>query len=399
MSTLASAVEESRETERRRALRALLAQPVLAARGPGEADFRRVRRFEAELRDWLDTNTGWRLTVDTSTARLHKRVAGTDATRGIVDHRRRPFTRRRYVILALSLAVLERSGGQITLGKLAEDVIGELGDPRFAAAGVEFALAGRDERTDMAAVVRLLLSLGALRRVEGDEERFVEAGTDVLYDVEHGVVGVMLQTAHAPSTVTAPDAESRLAAVTDRPFTETDDARTRALRRTITRRLLDDPVLEYASLTEDEVAYLTSQRRAITDRITEATGLVAEIRAEGIAMLDPEDALTDVRMPEGGAPGHLALLIATRLAGAGRMTRDALIAYTDEQCDTHVTVWGSTIRSRPRAELADEAVGRLRALGLVQVAGDDVLARPALSRFRLGEPRVSGALPSPGSVS
>ena len=314
MSALASAVEESRATERRRALRALLAQPVLAARGPAEADFRRVRRFETELREWLDANTGWRLTVDTSAARLHKRVAGADPTRGVVDHRRRPFTRRRYVILALSLAVLERSGGQVTLGKLAEDVIGELGDPRFTASGVEFTLAGRDERTDMAAVVRMLLTLGALRRVEGDEERFVEAGTDVLYDVEHGVVGVMLQTAQAPSIVTADDFDARLEAVVDRPFTETDDARMRALRRTITRRLLDDPVLEYASLAEDEVAYLTHQRRAITDRITDTTGLIAEIRAEGIAMLDPEDALADVRMPEGGAPGHLALLIATRLA-------------------------------------------------------------------------------------
>ncbi len=390
MSALASAVEESRATERRRALRALLAQPVLAARGPAEADFRRVRRFETELREWLDANTGWRLTVDTSAARLHKRVAGADPTRGVVDHRRRPFTRRRYVILALSLAVLERSGGQVTLGKLAEDVIGELGDPRFTASGVEFTLAGRDERTDMAAVVRMLLTLGALRRVEGDEERFVEAGTDVLYDVEHGVVGVMLQTAQAPSIVTADDFDARLEAVVDRPFTETDDARMRALRRTITRRLLDDPVLEYASLAEDEVAYLTHQRRAITDRITDTTGLIAEIRAEGIAMLDPEDALADVRMPEGGAPGHLALLIATRLAAEQRMTRDQLIAHTDELCATHATVWGSTIRSRPRAELADEAVGRLRALGLARVDGDEVFARPMLSRFRLGEPRVSG---------
>ena len=114
-----------------------------------------------------------------------------------------------------------------------------------------------------------------------------------------------------------------------------------------------------------------------------------EVR-EGIAMLDPEDALADVRMPEGGAPGHLALLIATRLAAEQRMTRDQLIAHTDELCATHATVWGSTIRSRPRAELADEAVGRLRALGLARVDGDEVFARPMLSRFRLGEPRVSG---------
>jgi len=391
MSTLGSAIEESRAAERRRALRTLLRQPVLVSRGPTETDYRRVRRFESELRDWLDANTGWRLTVDTSAARLHKRVAGDDPTRGLVDRQRRPFTRRRYVILALSLAVLERSSGQVTLGRIADEVIGELGDPRFAAAGVEFTLAGRNERSDIAAVVRLLLTLGALRRVEGDEERFVEAGTDVLYDVEHGVVGVMLQTAQAPSVVMTDDFEDRLSAVTERPFVETEDARNRASRRTLTRRLLDDPVLEYDSLSDDESAYLNSQRRAITDRITEATGLVAEVRAEGIAVLDPDDALSDVRMPEGGAPGHLALLIATRLASEGQMTRERLISYVGELCETHATVWGSTIRSRPRAELADEAVGRLRALSLVRVSSDAVLARPVLSRFRLGEPRVSGA--------
>jgi uncharacterized protein (TIGR02678 family) len=391
LSTLASAIEESRAAERRRALRALLTQPVLASRGPTEADYRRVRRFEAELREWLEVNTGWRLTVDTSSARLHKRVAGNDPTRGLVDRQRRPFTRRRYVIFALALAVLERSSGQVTLGRLADDMIGELGGPGFAATGVEFTLVGRDERSDIVAVVRLLLTLGALRRVEGDEERFVEAGADVLYDVEHGVVGVILQTAQAPSVVVADDFEERLAAVTERPFIETEDARNRASRRTLTRRLLDDPLLEYGSLTDEESAYLTSQRRAITDRVTEATGLVAEVRAEGIAMLDPEDALTDVRMPEGGAPGHLALLIATRLASDGRMTHDAIVSYVAELCDAHATVWGSTIRSRPRAELADEAVGRLRALSLVRVSGDAVTAGPVLSRFRLGEPRVSGA--------
>lgn len=390
MSMLASAMAQSQAVDRRRALRALLARPVLAARGPTEADYRLVRRFETELRDWLDANTGWRLSVDTSVARLHKRVAAQDNTRGIVDRQNRQFTRRRYVLLALTLAVLERAGGQVTLGRLANDVIGELDDPRLTAAGVAFTLNGREERTDIVVVVRFLLGIGALRRVEGDEERFVDAGADVLYDVEHGVIAIMLQTARAPSTVSDVDFEARLSAVVEEQFAETDDARNRALRRTLTRRLLDDPVLAHDTLDDDERAYLASQRRLITDRITEATGLIPEVRAEGIAMLDPEDALTDVRMPEGGAPGHLALLIATRLAAEGRLTRVELVDYTDELCDRNASIWGSTIRARPRAELAEEAVERLRALSLVVLDGEHVVARPILFRFRLGEPRIIG---------
>jgi uncharacterized protein (TIGR02678 family) len=392
MSALATAIDESRSTERRRAFRALLARPVLAARGPTEADYRRVRKFETELRVWLEANTGWRLTVDTSAARLHKRRTGDDPTRGLIDGQRRLFTRRRYVLLALSLAVLERSGGQVTLGRLADDVIGELGDPRFAAAGLEFTLGGRDERSDIVAVVRVLLSIGALRRVEGDEERFVDASVDVLYDIEHGIVGVMLQSAQAPSGIGRGGFEDRLAAVTEQQFVDTDDARNRSLRRILTRRLLDDPVVEYTTLTENESAYMANQRRAITDRITDATGLVAEVRAEGIAMLDPEDGLTDVRMPEGGAPGHLALLVATRLASEGRMTQEAVVSYVSEMCETNATIWGSTIQSRPRSELAQEAVSRLRALSLVSVGADSISAHPALSRFRLGTARVSGGV-------
>lgn len=391
MSTLASAIEESRLADRRRALRALLARPVLAARGEGESDYRLVRRFEPELREWLDANTGWRLTVDATVARLHKRIAGRDGTRGLADRQRRPFTRRRYVLLALGLAILERAGAQITLGRLADDVIGELGDPRLVAAGVEFTLSGRDERADIVAVVRFLLALGALRRVEGDEERFVETGADVLYDIEHGVVGVALQTARAPSMIDEGDAESRLAAVTEVPYGDTGDARNRAVRRSLTRRLLDDPVLEYDTLDDEERAYLMGQRRFITDRITEATGLVPEVRAEGIAMLDPEDRLTDVRMPEGGAPGHLALLVATRLADVGQMSRSQVVGYVDELCQSHATLWGSTIRARPRPELAAEAIDRLHALSLVRIDVDEVVARPVLLRFRLGEPRLIGA--------
>ena len=84
------------------------------------------------------------------------------------------------------------------------------------------------------------------------------------------------------------------------PEPVSEETRTRAIRHRLTRRLLDEPVIYYDELTEAELAYLTSQRSALTKRISERTGLVAEIRAEGIAMVDPRDELTDVRMPEVG---------------------------------------------------------------------------------------------------
>jgi len=90
--------------------------------------------------------------------------------------------------------------------------------------------------------------------------------------------------------------------------------RNRALRHRLTRRLLDDPVVYYEELAEDERGYLVGQRHAITRRIEDATGLVSEMRAEGIAMVDPDDELTDVRMPEQRTDGHVTLLVAEYLA-------------------------------------------------------------------------------------
>jgi Protein of unknown function (DUF2398) len=109
------------------------------------------------------------------------------------------------------------------------------------------------------------------------------------------------------------DAEAfpaRIAELLADSLLETEDLRNRALRHHLTRRLLDDPVLYYHELT----AYLAGQRPALTRRICELTGLVAEVRAEGIAMVDPHDDLTDVRMPDTGTDGHLTVLLAEHLA-------------------------------------------------------------------------------------
>ena len=59
------------QAQRRAALRALLARPLLIADTDGEA-LVLVRRHLTELRDWLNRETGWRLAADSETARLFK---------------------------------------------------------------------------------------------------------------------------------------------------------------------------------------------------------------------------------------------------------------------------------------------------------------------------------------
>ncbi|MGW2858548.1 TIGR02678 family protein [Streptomyces sp. NPDC001205] len=391
MSTpLAQVLEGQHAADVRKAARALLAEPLLLVRGPHADAFRLVRRHATELREWFDRNTGWSLQVDAETARLRKTPGTlTDPTHPARETNRSaaPFTRRRYVLLCLSLAALERGEAQIALGRLADQVVIDAADPQLAATGIEFTLDRRDERLDLAAVVRLLLSLGVLRRVAGDEEAYVSGAGDVLYDVERRVLAGLLAARRGPSLIRAATFEERLSELVAETALDSDDLRFRAMRRSLTRRLLDDPVLYYDDLTDAELAYLTRQRGFLTARIGELTGLVAEVRAEGIAMVDPDDSLTDVRMPEQGTHGHITLLLAEHLAAcAGPVATEELERRVRELAAEHGGFWAKSAREPgAEAELVEQAISRLAALALVIRTGDAVVPRPALARYAVGE--------------
>ncbi len=377
------------QAQRRAALRALLAKPLLVADPDGEM-LVLVRRHLPGLREWLNRETGWRLAADSETARLFKTApALSDASHPARGHNKEPFGRRRYVTLCLALSALARADAQTTLGSLADDVLTAAAEPELTAVGFTLTLDSRADRSDLVAVVRLLLAVGVLSRIAGDEDAYLSARTDVLYDVRRPVLGVLLSGIRGPSTVTASSFEERLAELTAEPVAETDELRNQALRRRLTRRLLEDPVLYYDELDDDERSYLLSQRHAITRRIADATGLVAEMRAEGIAMVDPDDELTDVRMPEQRTDGHVTLLVAEHLACRDQATLEELHAFVRQVAAEHATYWRKGV-TEPGAEteLAGTALEKPSALRLVEVDGSVVRGRPAIARFALDEPTI-----------
>lgn len=384
MSRLSDTLTASQADDRRRAARALLRRPLLRASAQAE-EYRLVRKHETELRAWFDLNTGWRLVVDSEVARLVKIAATTDdPSHPARDTRSKlPFTRRRYVLTCLALASLERADAQITLGRLAGQVVLGAADPEL---GVDFTLTGREERSDLVAVVRLLLDLGVLSKVAGEEDAFVRDTGDVLYDVERRVLATMLATRRGPSTMDELDFTELTADVVP----DSDELRNRAIRHRLTRQLLDEPVLYYDELSEDELAYLTRQRAALTRQVSELTGLVAEVRAEGIAMIDPADDLTDVRMPESGTEGHVTLLVAEHLAAQGEMRISDLHERVRVLAREHKSYWRRNA-TEPGAEdeLVEQALTRLVALHLVTRDHDRVRARPALARYALAEPTIT----------
>ncbi|HVN12561.1 MAG TPA: TIGR02678 family protein [Kineosporiaceae bacterium] len=407
---LSTALEDQQEDERRRAARALLRHPLLTPRTPDPEAFVLARRHASWLADWFSREAGWSLISDPSVVRL-KKVSGdwADGTRpaALDSGSKAHFGRRRYVLLCLALAVLERAESQVTLGRMVDQVVALAAEPALADAGIVFTLAERDERSDLAAVARLLMEAGVLARIAGDEQAFVNSAGDVLYDVDRNVLATLLVTGRGPSMIDPAEVattDERVAALTAEPLPDTDDVRNRRLRHRLTRRLLDDPVLYLADLDDHEREYLSSQRGVLLRRLTAGTGLVAEVRAEGIALIDPTAEATDLGLPEEGTDGHVTLLVAERLArhmreqpGEG-LPIEALHAHVRRLAADHRTYWRrGTQDAGAEIPLTTVALARLHRLGLVEeppphgAPDPRVSPLPALARFRYAPARITGS--------
>lgn len=394
-------MDRGRDEERRKAMRALLQNPLLTAQGSFSAEFGLVRRHAGWLRDWLAKETGWSLTVDSEVARLRKTPPDTsDGTRAACDAKSQlPFSRRRYVLVCLALAALERSDRQTTLGRLAEDVVSfASADPGLVAAGAGLSLENYDHRRDLVQVIRLLLDLRVLTRVQGDEQQYLAGRGDVLYNVSRPTLSAMLNVQRGPSTVDARTCDERLAAIADEPVPDIEEARNRRLRWHLVRRLLDDPVVYYDELSPEQLAYLHSQRPRLMREIHDATGLIPEVRREGIALVDDRGDVTDLGIPEEGTEGHVTLLLAEYLAQQLRrdsqvvLSRAAIHQQTARLIEEHRGHWRKNV-TEPGAEvrLADETLERLEALRLVRTTEAGLHPLPAVARYAVRgaeEPRV-----------
>lgn len=401
---------QHRDEERKQALRALLMTPLMTS---AHEDFAAVRRHADELRAWFAREAGWPLQIERDCARLYKRPADlADASRGLPA-----YERRRYVLLCLACAVLERADPQITLRLLGERLLALANDPGLKSRGFDFTLTAAHERRELVAVCRSLLSLGVLQRVAGDEEGFVRdageagEGADALYDVQRRVLAGMLAAVRGPSTWPAGQEpvtlEERLASLVTEHVPDSEEGQRAALRHHLARRLLDDPVVYLDTLDDARRAYFANQRGAMAARLCEATGLAAEQRAEGLALVDEDGELTDVAMPAEGTEAHATLLVAEFLArrqrtgaGSAASSLDEAAAFLAEARTRYGSYWRKSARE-PGAEreLARTALDRLAQLQLIRLIDDAVHPLPALARFALGDAEVRGTAPGPAQDS
>ncbi|MGW2545049.1 DUF2398 family protein, partial [Kitasatospora sp. NPDC001574] len=81
----------------------------------------------------------------------------------------------------------------------------------------------------------------------------------------------------------------------------------------VRRRLAETPVVLIADLSEERRDWLRDHRISGPAALADFLGLEAEHRAEGVALLDPAEELTDLALPGAGTLAQAALLLVERL--------------------------------------------------------------------------------------
>ncbi|WP_344344015.1 DUF2398 family protein, partial [Kitasatospora putterlickiae] len=273
--------------ERRIAARLLLAHPLVTASGPHADGFPLIRRHRDWLAERFDTLLGYPLVVGPWHARLHKAGPGHGAVRRL-EHPNTgaPFTPGGYARLALVLALLVDAPEHLPLGRLLEAL--RAADPAPATATGDPA-----GLTDLAMALAVLVDWQVLADVPADL-----GDTSAVLTVDREL---------ARAVPAGPPALADDAADLIRRAAEAEPG------TAVRRRLAETPAVLAADLPEDQRAWLRDHRHSGPAALADLLGLEAEHRAEGVALLDPAEELTDLALSGAGTAAQAALLLVERL--------------------------------------------------------------------------------------
>jgi len=266
--------------------RTLVRRPLIYAGGPEGELLPAIYGHREVLRRLFTICLGYPLRAERRFARLYKTL-DSEAGRGVPG-----FTPRSYVYLALALAALVEAGRQILLSQLVADIRGAAAEARIAA--------GDDlvELRTLTAALKHLVGLGVLEETEGTVADLGHGGSgEALITVDTELLGLMMaRTNAAVESVLAGPRVHEPAVIGLPPGM---NAR---------RRLVEDPVVLYADLSAAEAEYLRRYQRREGYWLDRYFGLQIEARAEGVAVIDPEEYLTDLLFPAGSTVARMALL-------------------------------------------------------------------------------------------
>jgi uncharacterized protein (TIGR02678 family) len=319
VSRVAESVSPLELADYQKAVRVVLRHPLVTPGYPDRAALATVRRWAGQLRTDLMEMFGYRLVTTADTARLQRAQDGLDATRPALTRAGRPFDRRRYAYLVLTLAALGRHGAQVALGELADAVAADA--VRIDGLGLD--TARKPDRDAFVDAVTWLTERGALTLADGsatawagDPER-----AEALYDIDREILLAVHHPTrvlqHLTSVTALLDTGSALGMSAGRAGRRRDQA------RRARRLVLENPVAYYADADSELLGQLRAP--ALAEDLERLTGLTVERRAEGVALIDTSGRLSDIRFPGGGTVAQAALLLAARISAAVQRTgRQAL---------------------------------------------------------------------------
>ncbi|MCX4460188.1 TIGR02678 family protein (plasmid) [Streptomyces sp. NBC_01340] len=326
MSRVAEGVSPLELADYQKAVRLVLRHPLVTPGYPDKAALATVRRWAGQLRTDLMEVLGYRLVTTADTARLQRAQDGLDATRPALTRAGRPFDRRRYAYLVLTLAALGRHGAQVALGELADAVAADA--VRIDGLGLD--TARKPDRDAFVDAVTWLTERGALTLADGsatawagDPER-----AEALYDIDREILLAIHHPTrvlqHLSSVTALLDSAGALGMSAGRAAQRRDQA------RRARRLVLENPVAYYADADTELLGQLRAP--ALAEDLERLTGLTVERRAEGVALIDTSGRLSDIRFPGGGTVAQAALLLAARISAAvqrsGRHALELLPAPT-----------------------------------------------------------------------
>ena len=383
--TPSRATAEHDAAERRDAARALLRHPVLTKSRHGE-ELELVRRHAAALKQMFPAVLGYPLVVESSFARLVKHAPGADAPARPAQRRAgQPFAPRTYAYLALVCAGLLQTthGDQVLLSTLVEQV---RADAAVAGITVDDSLT---DRRNLVQAIALLVEWGVLGETDGSVTGWGDRHEEALLDVHRSllphVLARSLRDVATPEELLGGGAGDASAAAQP--------------RRTLCRKLVENPLVRREDLSEEEQHVLSRERTGLTRTLADSFGLTLEVRLEGALAYDVDGELTDVAFPGQGTVAHVALLLVNALVGdldggpgataeVGGATVPGLLApwpAVTEAVQLLVeqfgTTFGETWTSDPD-HLQSEVVTRLEALSLARTTPAGLVLHPACARYQ-----------------
>lgn len=356
--------------ERRVAARLLLRRPLVTPESHPE-EFRLIRRHADELARTFGQFLGYRLVVEPGFARLLKAGLGRGGGRWLERASGAPFTPRTYAYLALALSVLVTAPEQLLLSEIVSRT-----RAAAAEAGIDLGEPNRiTERRALVAALKQLLAWHVLAEDDGSVESYAGDGdAEALLTVDRELARRMVSGPIGRAS--CPEELIELAARSDHD----------GPRHTVRRRLVETPVVYVDDLTDDERDWLRRNQRREQRIFEDLFGLDAEIRAEGVALLDPEGELSDIDFPGTGTVPWAALLLLERLVetlvpdGRTAVIPDGMIdTVLGELVERHRRAWAAEYTDSPELlrHSVIELLTRMRLIEGTEDGGRRLLAAAA----------------------